>query len=234
MSTWDDMDRTALAPRVDDVTEAWAWASSPLGDPTDESGDRPSGREFSPNPLTPPQPRSIDKLWVTAGVVGLIGAGVALGITFLSSSPQPRSVAVTSGSTAVPAALPASAAPAPAAAVVPPPDNGPAQAPVDATPGAPAPVAVVAPPPDNPAPAPDPGAPPAAAPQGPVVVVNAPAPVPVWVPAPPPQLPPPPSLPPLPAPPKLPPLPAPPKLPPPPPPPALCLPPHHLVQGVCK
>src|SRR5215471_13903416 len=144
MSTWHDMDQTAMAPRaddmsrtgsaprVDDVTEAWAWASSPLGDPTNESGDRPYGHEFAPDPITPVTNRkSIDKLWVSAGVIGLVGAGVALGITLLSSSPQPRSVAVTSGSTAAPeaAAVPASPAPAPAAAVATPPDNGPAPAP---------------------------------------------------------------------------------------------------------
>jgi hypothetical protein len=234
MSTWDDMDRTALAPRGADVTEAWAWASSPLGDPTDEAGEPTYRHEFPPDPMTPAANRkSIDKLWVTAGVIGMIGAGVALSVALLSNPPQPRSVAVTSGSTGVPAAAAASAAPAPAAAVVPPPDNGPAPvvALPDATAQGPAPAAVVAPPPDNPAPPADPGTPPDATPPGPVVVVNVPPPAPVWVAVPPPQLPPPPSLPPLPAPPKLPPLPAPPKLP---PPPVLCLPPHHLLQGVCK
>src|ERR1700758_4889951 len=108
MSTWHDIDQTVMAPRADAVTEACAWASSPLGDPTNDSRERPYGHECPPNPLAPAANRKpIDKLWVAAGAIGLVGAGVALGITFLSSTPQPRSVAVTSGSTAAPAAAPA-------------------------------------------------------------------------------------------------------------------------------
>ncbi|WP_156764732.1 hypothetical protein, partial [Mycobacterium sp. 1081908.1] len=83
MSTWHDMDRTVLAPRVDDVTEAWAWASSPLGNPTDERSDL--GHEFPTDLITPATNRkSIDKLWVGAGVIGLIGAGVALSVALLA------------------------------------------------------------------------------------------------------------------------------------------------------
>jgi hypothetical protein len=238
MSTMHDMDRTALAPRGEDPTSAYAWASSPLGDPT--SADLPHGGDFPPDPITrAAKAKSIDKVMVAAGLIGAIGAGVALGIAVFGSAPQPRSVAVASGSTGAPAAVPASAAPSPVPAaslpapVIPPPDNGPA--PVVALPeNGPSPAGVVAPPPVNPPPPADPGTPPAAPPQGPVVMVNVPPPPAVWVPLPPPQLPPLPLLPPLPAPPKLPPLPAPPKLPPLPPPPSLCLPPHHLVQGVCK
>jgi hypothetical protein len=247
MNTQNDMVRTALAPRGEEPTSAYAWASSPLGDPIDSAGELPYRQNFPLDPITPAKPKSINKTMVAAGLIGVIGAGTALGIALLSGgSPQPQHVAVTSGATGAPAAVPASVAPAPAPAaaapapVVPPPDAtppGPAPAAVvalpDATPQGPAPAAVVASPPDNPPPPADPGIPPAAAPPGPVVIVNAPLPPPVWVPVPPPQLPPPPSLPPLPSPPKLPPPPSLPKLPPPPP-PFLCLPPHHLAQGVCK
>jgi hypothetical protein len=211
----DDFDPTGIAPRGDDVTSAWAWASSPLGNPADEAGGLAYGYDSPTDAITPAaKRRPIDKLVVAAGLIGVIGAGAALGIALLSTSPQPRPVSVAPGSTGAPAGVPAAGVPAP---VVNPPDNGPAPA-----------AAVTAP--DNPPPSADPGTPPAATPPGPVVMVNVPPPA-VWVPVPPPQLPPPPSLPPLPSPPK---LPAPPKLPPPPPPPFLCLPPHHLVQGVCK
>ncbi len=155
MSTLHDIDRTTFAPRADDVTSACAWASSPLGDPSDRSVDVAYAHDFPPDPITPAaKPKSIDKVMVAAGLIGAIGAGVALGITLFDGSPQPRSVAVASGSTRAPAAVPASAAPAPApaaavpAAVVPPADNGPAPAPVvslpHATPQGPAPAAVVA------------------------------------------------------------------------------------------
>jgi hypothetical protein len=240
MTTIHDFERTALAPRGEEPTSAYAWASSPLGDPTDSAADLPYGHEFPPDPIVPAaKPKSINKTMVAAGVIGLIGAGTALGIALFGGSSQPHHMAVASGSIAVPAAAPASAAPAPAVAapdngpvpapVVTPPANGPASAPVVTLP---APAAVVAPPPDNPPPPADLSTPPDAAPPGPVVIVNALPPPAIWVPVQPPQLPPPspPKLPP-PPPPK---LPAPPKLTPLPPPPSLCLPPHHLVQGVCK
>jgi hypothetical protein len=208
MTTMHDMDGTAFAPRAEDATEAQAWASSPLGDPTDPPEAPACASDFATDRITHEAARkSIDKRWVATGLIGVIGAGVALGIALFTGSPQPRSVAVTSGATAAPAAAPAPAAPAP--------DNGPGPA-------------AVAPPPDNAASPADPGTPPAS-PTGPAVVNAPPRPL-VRVPAPQPQLPPPPSLP-LP---NLPPLPLPLKLPPLPPPPALCLPPHHLVQGVCK
>ena len=152
MSTPHDIDRTALAPRGEGPTSAYAWASSPLGDPTDSAGDLPYGHEFPPDPIAPePKPKSINKAMVAAGLIGAIGASTALGIALFSGSPQPQHVAVASGSTGVPAAVPASVAPAPAPAaapapVVPPPDatpQGPAPAPVvalpDATPQGPAP-----------------------------------------------------------------------------------------------
>jgi len=232
----DDFDRTAFAPRGDEATAAYAWASSPLGEPADEAGDLPSGDCAPLAPSTPASKRKpVDKLIVAAGLMGAIGAGAALWMALSGGSPQPQPTAAVLNSTEAPAAAPAATAAAavqaPAASA---PDNVPAAAPVLSAPAPapvvsaqdnrPAPVAVIASPPEYP-PAADPGTPPAAAPSGPVVIVNAPPPPSVWVPVQPPQLPP------LPSPPK---LPAPPKLPPPPAPPPLCLPPHHLVQGVCK
>src|SRR6516164_9966173 len=230
----DEFDRTTFAPRGDDATSAWAWASSPLGEPSDhagdlsdQAGDLPYGYDLPTELITPAATRKpIDKLIVGAGLIGLIGAGTALGIALLSGSPQSqRSTAVRASSDA-PATV-AAAAPSPVvsptdngpapAPVVNLPDNSPAPAPVVALPdNAPAPAPVVAPAPVIPPPPPDPGTPPAAWPSGPVVGVYVPPPRPVWMPLPPPQLPPPPSLPPLPA------------------PPGLCLPPHHLAQGGCK
>ncbi len=132
MNSPHDMDRTALAPRGEDPTSAYGWASSPLGDPTDPHGDRPSGHEFPSDPIAPAaRAKSIDKVMVAAGLIGVIGAGTALGIALFSSSPQPQAVAVAPGSTAAPAAAStfATLAPVPAAVaapVAPPPDNGPA------------------------------------------------------------------------------------------------------------
>lgn len=221
MTTMNDFDRTAFAPRGEESTSAYAWASSPLGDPTDSAADLPYEQEFAPDPIAPEvKPRSINKTMVAAGLIGLMSAGTALGIALFGGSAQPQHVAVASGSTAAPAAVPASVAPAPVVAA---PDNGPAPAPVVT---APAPAAVVAPLPDSPPPPADPGTPPDATPPGPVVIVNTPPPA-VWVPVQPPQQPSPPSPPKWTPPPPL-------KWTPPPPPPLLCLPPHHLVQGVCK
>lgn len=239
MTTIHDFDRTAFAPRGEEPTSAYAWASSPLGDPTDSAADlpyEPHGQEFPPDPIAPEaKPKSINKTMVAAGLIGLMSAGTAVGIALFGGSSQPQHVAVASGSSAVPAAAPASAAPVVAA-----PDSGPAPAPVVNPPAdgpvaapvvsLPAPDAVV--PPDSPPPPPEVGTPADAAPPGPVVIVNAPPPA-IWVPVHPPQQPSPPSPPKLPPPPP-PKLPAPPKLTPLPPPPLLCLPPHHLVQGVCK
>jgi hypothetical protein len=201
-----DAERTTLAPRGEAPTAAYAWASSPLGGPSDSAGGLPYGDDFATIRIAPAgiapaaRRRPIDKGIVAAGVIGLIIAGTALAVALFSGSPEPQHVAVTSGSTSAPAA----ATPAPMVAA---PDNGPA------------PATVVNPADDHPVPA-DAGSPPDAAP--PVVV---------WAPVAPRQLPPPPSLPPFHS---LPKLPAPPQLTPPPGLPALCLPPHHLVQGVCK
>ncbi|WP_193791173.1 hypothetical protein, partial [Mycobacterium paraense] len=133
MNTPRDLDRTAVAPRGDDPTSAYAWASSPLGDPTRDSEDLPHGHEFPAESITPAKSaKSIDKVLVAAGLIGVIGAGTALGIALFSSSPRPQAVAVTPGSAAAPAAAStfAALAPVPAAAVAapvtPPPDNGPA------------------------------------------------------------------------------------------------------------
>ena len=128
MSTPHDIDRTALAPRGEGPTSAYAWASSPLGDPTDSAGDLPYGHEFPPDPIAPaPKPKSINKAMVAAGLIGAIGASTALGIALFSGSPQPQHVAVASGSTGVPAAVPASVAPAPAPAAAPGPGGAPAR-----------------------------------------------------------------------------------------------------------
>ncbi len=242
MNTRNDMNRTALAPRGEDPTSAYAWAASPLGDPVDESAELSHGHDFPAVPISRAAgPRSIDKVMVVACLIGALGAGTALGVALFSGSPRPQAVATDSAGAPAAASTFAALAPVPAAVAapaVPRPDNAlqdpaPVVALPDAAPQGQASAAVVAPPPENPAPPADPGAPPAAAPQSPLVMVNVAPPPAVWVPVPvaPPQLPPPPSLPPLPTPPKLPPLPTPPKLP---PPPSLCLPPHHIVQGVCK
>ena len=203
-----DAERTTLAPRGEAPTAAYAWASSPLGGPSDSAGGLPYGDDVATIRIAPAaRRRPIDKGIVAAGLIGLIITGTALAVALFSGSPEPQHVAVTSGSTSAPAA----ATPAPMVAA---PDNGPA------------PATVVNPADDHPAPA-DAGSPPDAAPP---VVVSVPPPA-VWVPVPPRQLPPPPSLPPFHS---LPKLPAPPQLTPLPGLPALCLPPHHLVQGVCK
>ncbi|WP_156664689.1 hypothetical protein [Mycobacterium sp. 852002-51057_SCH5723018] len=204
MSTSYDPERTTLAPRGQESTAAYAWVSSPLGDPTDSASDRPYERNLPPNhPITSPtRRRPIDKTFVVGGLVGLVGAGAVLAFALFGNSSQPQNGG------AAPAA-PASAAP----------DN-------------PTPAAVVAPLSDSPPPPADPGTQPDAAPKGPVVTANAPAPR-IGAPVSAPQLPPPHSLPSAPkVPPSL--FPNLPALPPLPSPPSLCLPPHHLVQGVCK
>jgi hypothetical protein len=221
----EDFDRTAFAPRGDDSTSAWAWSSSPLGEPSDDAEDLPYGDDRSPEPVAPAVKRKpIKKLIVAAGLIGVIGSGTALVIALSGSSHQAQS---SSGTTAVVAAVAPQAAvsnpsdngPAPAPAANPT-DNGPTAAPVVAAPdNAPAPAPAFVPPPNNAPPA-NLGTPLPAGPAGPVVKGKVPPSV--WIPAPPPQLPPPPSPPQLPAPPKLPPL------------PGLCLPPHPLVQGACK
>jgi hypothetical protein len=242
MSTMQDADPTAYAPRADELTIASAWSSSPLGDPGDEAGYpddagySPYRYDFPPDPITPPAKlKSISKGALVGGLVGTIGVGAALGMALFGNWTQPRPVSVVPGSTGVPAAVPAAGTPAP---VINPPDNGPAPAPLVTAPAnGPAPAPMVTPPDNGPAPAPvvttpangpapaDPGSPPDLTPPGPIVTVNVPPPPAVSVSVQPPQLPPLPSLPPLP------PLPT---LPPPPPLPTLCLPPHHLVHGVCQ
>ncbi|WP_139333182.1 hypothetical protein, partial [Mycobacterium sp. SP-6446] len=104
MNTSHDLDRTALAPLGEEPTSAFAWASSPLGDPTDSSGDLAYREDASPDPIAPAKPKSINKTMVAAGLIGVIGAGTVLGIALLGGSPQPQQVAVTSGSTGAPAA----------------------------------------------------------------------------------------------------------------------------------
>ena len=105
----DEFDRTTFAPRGDDATSAWAWASSPLGEPSDhagdlsdQAGDLPYGYDLPTELITPAATRKpIDKLIVGAGLIGLIGAGTALGIALLSGSPQSqRSTAVRASSDA--------------------------------------------------------------------------------------------------------------------------------------
>ncbi|MEB3980227.1 hypothetical protein OQ968_02995 [Mycobacterium sp. 663a-19] len=214
MTTTHDFDRTEFAPRGEEPTSVYAWASSPLGEPSDSLAHLPYEQELPPEPVAPEAgPRSINKAIVTAGVIGLIGAGAALGIALLGSSSHPRQVAVASGASPVAADAPTSAPPAPVVAV---PDT-PAPAPVVAMP---APAAVVAPAPESPPLPPGPAALPRAVPPHPVVANPPP---PVWVPPHPPQQP----WQWQPSPPKLPP-------PPPPPPPRPWLPPHHFVLGGCK
>jgi hypothetical protein len=205
MSTSYDPERTTRAPRAEGFTSAYAWASSPLGDPTDSASNLPYEHDFPPPPIAPKtktKRRPIDKTFVAGGVIGLLGAAAVLGMALFGNSPQPQDPAPAPASTSVP------------------PSSTPS---VVTTDSAPAPAAVVAPLPDSQPPAADPGTPP----QGPVATAPAPQ---ASVPVAPQQLPPPHSLP---SPPKLAPplplkLPVPPKLPP------LCLPPQHLVQGVCK
>ncbi|MCV7093111.1 hypothetical protein, partial [Mycobacterium interjectum] len=120
MNSPNDMDRTALAPLGEEPTSAYAWASSPLGDPTDEAGGLPHGPDFPPDSSTPAATaKSVDKVMVAAGLIGVIGAGTALGIALFSSSPQPPAVAVAPGSAATASTF-AALAPVPAAAVAPP------------------------------------------------------------------------------------------------------------------
>lgn len=123
MTTDHDFDPTALAPRGEEPTSVYAWASSPLGDPTDSASHLPSEHEFplAPEKIAPEaKPKSINKTMAAAGLIGLISAGTALGIALFGGSSQPQHLAVASGSTAVPAAAPESAAPAPLVAA---PDN---------------------------------------------------------------------------------------------------------------
>ncbi|OMC45321.1 hypothetical protein A5745_14730 [Mycobacterium sp. IS-2888] len=97
MTTDHDFDPTALAPRGEEPTAAYAWASSPLGDPTDSASHLPSEHEFplAPDQIAPePQPKSINKTMVAAGLIGLISAGTALGIALSGGSSQPQHVAV--------------------------------------------------------------------------------------------------------------------------------------------
>ncbi len=125
MNSPHDMDGTALAPRGEDPTSAYAWASSPLGDPTDGSAALPNGHEFPPGPITPAaRAKSIDKVLVAAGLIGVIGAGSALGIVLFAGSPQPQAVAVAPGSAAAASTF-AALAPVPAAAVAAPPAPAP-------------------------------------------------------------------------------------------------------------
>lgn len=149
MSTSYDPERTTLAPRAEGSTAAYAWVSSPLGDPTDSASDVGYQRDFPREPIAPPTRRKrIDKTFLAGGLIGLLGAGVMLGVALFWTSPQQQD----------PAPAPASTGTPPSATPVVTTDNGPA------------PAAAVAPLPDSQPPAADPGTPP----QGPVVAAPPP------------------------------------------------------------
>ncbi|ORW25158.1 hypothetical protein AWC19_08185 [Mycobacterium palustre] len=114
MSTSYDPERTTRAPRAEGFTEAYAWASSPLGDPTDSASNLPYEQDFPRRPLAPKtRRRPVDKTFVAGGLIGLLGAGAMLGVALLSTSPQPQDPAPAPASTSVaPSTTPPVVAPA--------------------------------------------------------------------------------------------------------------------------